>query len=272
MVGPHRGAAKPQVPVQTRLHLLFRQITGAAGTAYAHCHGLHLTDPPAADKLTGLSEVPEDIGALLASGLQHPFVLAHRLHTPFGFSQGQGQRFLAIDVFARLTGLDDGDGVPVLRRDDHHRVDVFAGQKVPEIVVSVTLFGSPFVFSVGLLHSLLRPFAPGRVDIAHGQGLHIAEPQQGGQVEIERHLAAADKSHRDPLTGSLLLPSAKRRDRHDHRGGSQGDSGLLEKLASGDTVGRRTHHGLLKVMFPGRSVAYTFYEKGSTEVLLWEKF
>src|SRR5438552_2643917 len=89
-VGPQGRAAKPEVPVQPRLHALFRQIAGAARAAYSHRDALYLADAPTANKLARLPEVSKDIGTLLASRLQDALMFPHRIYAPLGFGQGQG--------------------------------------------------------------------------------------------------------------------------------------------------------------------------------------
>jgi len=65
-------------------------------------------------------------GALHAAGLKHDAVPCHGIDDGAAFGQIMRKGLFAIDVFACVRGHDTGNGMPVIRRRDDHRVDVVA--------------------------------------------------------------------------------------------------------------------------------------------------
>jgi hypothetical protein len=66
-------------------------------------------------------------GAILGAGLKHPLrASAHRLHQHLPLVDRQ-RGFLALHVLARLERQQADHRVPVVRRADHHGIDVLAG-------------------------------------------------------------------------------------------------------------------------------------------------
>ena len=105
------------------------------GPADADGHDLDLAQPAAPDDLGRLAEIAEDVGPLLAAGLEDAVVLPGRVDAPLALGQRQRERLLAVDVLARLHRLDRRDRVPVLGRGDADRVDVLAADQLAEVGV-----------------------------------------------------------------------------------------------------------------------------------------
>src|SRR5439155_16250008 len=137
VVGALRRRAEPQVPRQPRLHLLFRQVARLARAADAHGDGPDLPQPPAAHDLGRLAERAEDVGPLLAAGLEDAAVLAGRVDAGPGLGQRQRERLLAVHVLARLAGQNRRDRVAVLRRGDADGVDVLAAEEFAKVGVGI---------------------------------------------------------------------------------------------------------------------------------------
>jgi len=62
--------------------------------------------------------------SLLASGLDDAFVFTCGVDEDSAFADGEGQWFFAVDVFARLAGVDAVECVPVIRGCDDDGIDV----------------------------------------------------------------------------------------------------------------------------------------------------
>ena len=152
----------------------------------------------------------EDVGPLLAAGLEDALVLARRVDAPLALGERERERLLAVDVLARLARLDRRDRVPVLRRGDADGVDVLARDQLAEVGVRVAALVvgllAEYAFSTRLLACSRRV----RVHLADRQRLHVAEPEQLGQVVVVGHLAAADEADGDPLAGRFVAAAAQR--------------------------------------------------------------
>ena len=182
VVGTHRGLSEPRGPIQPWLHLLLGQIAPAARSADADLDRADLAQPPAADELDGPAKRAEDAGSLLAAGLHHAVVFTYGIDAKLGLGDRQRQRFLAIDVLTGLAGFDDRDRVPMVGGGDHHGIDVVAADDLAEIVgIVATLVRLLLLPAVGVFHPFLGVHPPRRVDLAYGQGLDVAEPQQRRQ-------------------------------------------------------------------------------------------
>jgi hypothetical protein len=125
---------------------------------------------------------------LLAAGLQHRPVLAHRLHQPLAFVDGQRQRLLAIYVLARPHRRQVHQGVPMVRTALDHHVHIVPFHHPPQI--------ARLRRRLAVLGELLdRGIRVTFVHIAHRHDL--AEPR--GVLGVPApHPAAADQ--RDPWT------------------------------------------------------------------------
>ena len=126
MIGPIRGGAQPQVPVERRrhrrrvlrpLHALRPDRVRRPRVHLAHGADRAVPDPLAdqADALAGMALVAHLRGHLrLAGGLGDLAGLVHRVR----------QGLLAVDVLARLDGHHGRDGMDMVRRRHHDGVDV----------------------------------------------------------------------------------------------------------------------------------------------------
>lgn len=72
-------------------------------------------------------------GALLGAYLTYPLIHARGLNDAWSLFDGQGQRLLDIDVFARIERIDGNAGVPVVRCCHHHSIEAFDGEQVAMI-------------------------------------------------------------------------------------------------------------------------------------------
>ena len=134
--------------------------------------------------------------ALLFAGLEHALVLADRLDHHASLADGVRERLFAVDVLARLAGMDAGQVMPMLRRGVHDDVHVLAIQQR-----AVVLVGRALV--------VLRPrVRPAHVQIGHGDDagvlgrLALASLADG---ELPVAPSAADDAHTDLVVRSGRL-------------------------------------------------------------------
>src|SRR5690606_1968738 len=136
------------------------------------------------------------------TGLEdHPGLRHRRAHRP-ALGDGQRERLLAINVFARLARLDDRDGVPVVRRADLDGVDVVAAENLAKIDVRLTtgiaarssplgvmVLDEPFggITATDLAVPVAGTLA---VDVADGDDLHTLVAQEAADV-VEPLVAGA---------------------------------------------------------------------------------
>lgn len=73
---------------------------------------------------------------MLGAGLQNHAMITHRVNKMTTFINGEGQRFLAIDILAGLRRGEVDQGVPVIRGpiDDH--VNIITCHDLPKIAVN----------------------------------------------------------------------------------------------------------------------------------------
>ena len=87
------------------------------------------------------SSLADELGGFLANWnrasmnayLANPAAAADRLDHRASLGDAERQRFLDIDIFARLARLDRLEGVPVVRHRDDHGVQVFQLEQPPVI-------------------------------------------------------------------------------------------------------------------------------------------
>src|SRR5207244_1295923 len=109
--------------------------------------------------------------ALLAARLYDPFVAPGRLHHGPALGDGEAERLLAVDVLARLAGVDGDQGVPVIRRGDDHRIDVLE-------VEQLAVVGEGGAGLAGrLLHPRLGFREPAFVHVADGHSVLEVDAQ-----------------------------------------------------------------------------------------------
>ena len=105
-------------------------------------------------------------------------------------------------MFPRVGRRDGDDGVPVVRRRDHHGVDIVAADQSTEIVIRrATLVGAAWGLSgVVVFNGLLRVLAAMGIDIAHSDGLRLFSAEEiAHQAAVL--LAHANKTERDAVVG-----------------------------------------------------------------------
>ena len=120
----HRRRAGPQIVVNTRRD--FTRTGSADGTTQSIDNAagqFHLAELALVDVADGLSQ--RAVGTVLRSALADAAELARHLHDPAAFADVVADRFLDIDVLARLHGPDSGQRVPVVRRRDEDGGDGF---------------------------------------------------------------------------------------------------------------------------------------------------
>ena len=85
------------------------------------------------------------LGPLHRSDLEDAAGLLDDLFDQLAFVDRQRQRLFAVDVLAGQHRFDGDLRVPVIRRGDHHRVDVFAVEDLAIVLVAVGLLAG-FLF------------------------------------------------------------------------------------------------------------------------------
>ena len=185
---------------------------------------MDLADPAVADDLGGLAEGA--FAALLRADLEDGAVLALEVAEDAALAHGEGQRLLAEDVLAVAHG-HGGDGrMPVVGGDDHHRVDVGAGDQLFEVIDrEAALVVATVLFGVGLLDPALRVLALFLDDVADADDLHVIAAQR--VPEVSAHLQAhADADEVDPVARRVLAEDRGRDDGRQRDG--RADGGLEE--------------------------------------------
>ena len=117
------GLAAPGVPVERLRRGNFRQGAVPGAGIVVTDDLFYLAETALAQKAAGdvvLHETP-----LLGPNLADPLVLPCRLDHLAAFGDGEAHRFLAVNVLARLAGVDERQRMPMVRRGDDHRVDLF---------------------------------------------------------------------------------------------------------------------------------------------------
>ena len=133
-VRPPRGGAEPQLVVQPFRH--GDRLQRAAFEAVARRGDDHLLDfaqPPVADQLAAEPDVAHR--PLLRAVLEDAPVALDLAADRGQFLHAHAQRFFHVHVLARADGQQGGRHVPVVGRADGHRVDVVAGEHLPQVAV-----------------------------------------------------------------------------------------------------------------------------------------
>src|SRR5262245_7996038 len=120
-----RGWADPEVPIQTVRHGLGRQ-----GRIERHIGGADLRDVGRSPNGEDLLDVTETAapnkfahvangwnGSILRAGLKNTAVAADSINNPAALGNGERNRFLAIDILARGSGVTAYGSVPVIGCD-----------------------------------------------------------------------------------------------------------------------------------------------------------
>ena len=127
---------------------------------------------PGADHGDGQQEHAVVVAPLLGADLDHALGLLGDLAELLPLVDRQGQRLLAVDVLARLHGVDADLGVPVVGRADDHGVDVLAVEELAVVLVDVGLALADALVVLGLLGVAL-------VDVADGQEVAVVRRARG---------------------------------------------------------------------------------------------
>ena len=197
-----RGWPEPAIPVGSGGHFLCGQVASDGRVANTDADRLQLADATVPDVLHGLAEVPAELGALLAPGLEGHLRRLHGVGDGPAFGHVVREWLFAVDVLARLGCCDARNRMPVVRRGDQHGIQALVVEQF--FVLDVTLH--PGVGAgLGALGVLLRHHLHGVVDplldhIAHRHHFHIGSAQQSTQMPTA-HGAHTDETHGD-LVGS----------------------------------------------------------------------
>ncbi len=73
----------------------------------------------------------------MRADLDHTLRAPCRFHHSATFENGEGNRFLDIDILARCARVNGLDRVPVIGRGNHHGVDILALKYLAEIGIGV---------------------------------------------------------------------------------------------------------------------------------------
>ena len=133
VVVDERAGAAPAGPVEAGRQGLGGEVVGNRRSPEMDVDGVDAPEHTVAHEFDGGAELRR--GALLGTGLEHTFGVAHGLHHGDGLVDIVGQRFFAIHILARAHGGDGDEGVPVVGRGDEHRVDVGAREQLAKIIV-----------------------------------------------------------------------------------------------------------------------------------------
>src|SRR5439155_22894413 len=189
VVGVVRSGAKPKVPVQPGRWITVGRIAHAFRPTVAvnPCFGKgDLPDFSVLNQLHGLLKM--FARALLRADLHHAVVFCRRLDHSAALGQRMRERLFDINILASFASHDHGDGVPVIRGGDDHRLYVLVVEDGAKILV-------PFGLPVGELKS---PVQIGLERICDGDGNELAGQEKVDEVELT-HSASADQAHANPL-------------------------------------------------------------------------
>jgi hypothetical protein len=155
--------------------------------------------------------------------------------------------FLAEDVLAVAHGHGGHGRVPVVGGDDHHRVDIGAGDQLFVFIDrEAALVAAGTFLCVGLFDPALRVLALLLDDVADADDLHVVAAQR--VVEVAAHLQAhADADEVDAIARRVL---AEDRGRDDGRQCDGRADGGLEEVAAREMLAL---HGLT---LPFRALAH----------------
>src|SRR6185437_9619738 len=198
---------------------------------------MQFSDAAVANNLTGLAK--PYIGSLLAAALENPAArfdgVAHRA----AFADGEGERFLTIDILAGPSALNHRNGMPVVRYSDQQSVDILTSDHIPEVFISRAAFINPGVFVTRIVpfHNRASRFTASNgvlpiarrfsIYVAHRDDLHPLVPQECFHV-TSALIAGPDDAHRDAITGRDLAVATQRGGGNEHGSGAESGGGLEE--------------------------------------------
>ncbi|MFO0927219.1 MAG: hypothetical protein U0736_09295 [Gemmataceae bacterium] len=184
-------------------------------------HHRHLADPAGADHLGRLGGV--GTGHPLNAALDDSFLAAGDLDHAPALDDGERQRLLAVDVLAGLAGVDRLQRVPVVRGDDHHRVEVGPLQQLAVVVV---LLGLAADLGGGEVEVRL-------VDVADRRDLAVLVLQKGVE-HLVAAVAQADEADAHAVVGA------------EHAAGAEGGGGQAARGGVGELSTAEAAHGGLR--------------------------
>ena len=213
-VGLHRGRSLPEVIVQFlghgHVHVHRRRLRVQDAEGHARADRVQLADAPVADQFHGPMKLRQR--AELAVGAEDPLVLRDQIAEHAAFGDAAGERLFATDVLARLDRQDRHRHVPMVRRRDHHRIDVLAVQHLAEIDIPRALGNlgaAVLLLAVVRGGPLLGHLQPPAVDVAQRHHFAVGLADEERQV-VGQHLPAdADHADRDPVAGRHALAQAQ---------------------------------------------------------------
>ncbi len=172
IVGARWRGAEPEIPIEPVFEVLRGQVARLRRSAEAGGDVRDFPDHAVARELARDAELARR--TLHRAGLKNALIFAHRADQRPRLVDRVRQRLFAIDVLARLCRRDGDERMPMVRRRDHHRVDVLAAEQLAEIVLRVAAFEiSAGLLRVETLDLLLAILAPRPVHVAHGHGLRF---------------------------------------------------------------------------------------------------
>ena len=147
------------------------------------------------------------IGTLLTAHTQDHTIVTYRLGKHLALFDSEGERFLQVDVFLRIAGIDSHEGMPVVGGSDHHGINIFPCDKI--LVILVGLHGHLLTgFGITGIHPLQETFPFHTVDITAGYNLYTLHAEITGK-QIHRLLTQSDKTKAENtvarITGCFLV-------------------------------------------------------------------
>ncbi len=183
-------------------------------------------------------------GTIFGARLKNFFVFADGFDQQFAFINRE-RRFLALHILARLNRHDADDRVPMVRRGNHHRINVFAREYLPEILRHETIFAL-----VAIVDRLLRAEEMLFIHVARRDDLRILVPQIRPEIPADAMIPRADEADGDAVVRGNLATHAEDGTGDDlwsNCGGNGcGSKSLLEKTSSakrrGDELASLVHN------------------------------
>ncbi len=186
-------------------------------------HETDLADQPFLDKLHSLLEIC--VRSPLRTDLHDAIVVPRRLYHPLAFLNSTRSGSLDIDVLASLAGEQHLQSVPMIRRGDHHGIDVLAIKTFAKILVASCCAVSGFEPLVKV-----RP-----KNAAHRYNFRVGLLKNVCH-DVEAFIPCADHTYTYLLLGTHHPRGADSRDRQADAGGREGSA--LHEITSTDFVTR----------------------------------
>ena len=135
-----RGRSQPHVPVEIGRRIAVGRPSEARHDVAkrTHAHRDDLAEFPFRDQFPRPLIVRP--GALLRSDLHDALVSLGHVDHPAAFADEQRQRFLDVHVLAGGAGQHGLQGVPVVRRRDHDRLDILVVEQAAKVAVALGRF------------------------------------------------------------------------------------------------------------------------------------